>query len=187
MRTPKTTLIAALLFVAFAVPARPNVFPDFDSDKENFRPLPPSSSTTLNLGLGLSGHNSHFPNDTEDHDWSAAGFFQTRSARRVRGVIRFRVRDVDVIPGWELDRGFMSIEGTMLRPEEEAKLVEEERNRTLGTGRIDEDHNSDRTEEARMSGGVGPHPDGEGRKDMRSRSGQNMAMTKQRKKRKKNR
>ncbi|WEW59845.1 hypothetical protein PRK78_005326 [Emydomyces testavorans] len=90
---------------------------DHDSDKENFRPLKGTK---------------HIPDEHEDEAAAAMGYFQTRSGKRVRGTIRFRVRDVDVIPGSEQDKGFISLEGTMLSPEDEAKLVDEEKKRVLG-------------------------------------------------------
>ncbi|KAM5453117.1 hypothetical protein MaudCBS49596_002894 [Microsporum audouinii] len=90
-----------------------------DSDKENFKPLASNSEA------------SQF----EDAASAETGYFQTRSGKRVRGTIRFRVRDVDVIPGSERDKGFLSLEGTMLSREDEEKLVAEERSKALGAGR----------------------------------------------------
>ncbi|KAL2362992.1 hypothetical protein RJZ56_004088 [Blastomyces dermatitidis] len=101
---------------------------DFDSDKENFRPLPATSSTILDLNAQNHNHEGMEP-PFEAFEDAAAGYFRTRSGRRVRGMVRFRVRDVDVIPGAEHDKGFLSIEGTMLSAVEEAKLLEEERRR----------------------------------------------------------
>ncbi|KAG5288757.1 DNA-dependent RNA polymerase I subunit A43 [Histoplasma capsulatum G186AR] len=101
---------------------------DFDSDKENFRPLPASSAAMLDHSTQYQSNGGLEP-PFEAFEDASAGYFQTRSGRRVRGMVRFRVRDVDVIPGAEHDKGFISIEGTMLSPEEEAKLVEEERKR----------------------------------------------------------
>ncbi|EEH36455.2 hypothetical protein PAAG_06873 [Paracoccidioides lutzii Pb01] len=110
---------------------------DFDSDKENFRPL---STRSLAAVLDLSPHSQYNSTHNDPIQLSAnpdeaatAGFFRTRSGRRVRGMIRFRVRDVDVIPGAEPDKAFLSIEGTMLSAKEEAQLVEEERKRAVFT------------------------------------------------------
>ncbi|KAK2796833.1 hypothetical protein FQN50_009394 [Emmonsiellopsis sp. PD_5] len=122
-----------------------------DPDQEHFKPLPASASAALDLGLGLSNHNSNNKAadpfaDTAD---AATGYFATGSGKKVRGTIRFRVRDVDVIPGAEADKGFLSIEGTMLSPEEEAGVVGEERRRAgYGSG-------SGRDQGVVMSGGVG--------------------------------
>ncbi|OJD24280.1 hypothetical protein ACJ73_04361 [Blastomyces percursus] len=99
---------------------------DFDSDKENFRPMPATSSAMLDMSTQHQNHEGMEP-PFEAFEDAAAGYFRTRSGRRVRGMVRFRVRDVDVIPGAEHDKGFLSIEGTMLNAEEEAKLLEEER------------------------------------------------------------
>ncbi|KAF3484176.1 uncharacterized protein GIQ15_03500 [Arthroderma uncinatum] len=93
---------------------------DADSDKENFKPL------------ALNGEASQF----DDTSSAETGYFQTRSGKRVRGTIRFRVRDVDVIPGSERDKGFLSLEGTMLSREDEEKLVADEKNKALGAGRV---------------------------------------------------
>ena len=94
-----------------------------DPEKDGFRPLPSSTSGALDTA------------GDEDDDFST-GYFQTGSGKRVRGMVRFRVRDVDVIPGSERDKGFISLEGTMLSPEEEDELVAEERARAeRATGR----------------------------------------------------
>jgi DNA-directed RNA polymerase I subunit RPA43 len=94
-----------------------------DSDKENFRPLPPSASSGGLLQLDM-------PVDEDDE--LSSGYFQTASGKRVRGTVRFRLRDLDVIPGSEKDKGFISLEGTMLSPEEEEKLVESDKRRVEG-------------------------------------------------------
>ncbi|KAJ5177422.1 uncharacterized protein N7500_000121 [Penicillium coprophilum] len=86
---------------------------DFDTEKECFKP------TTLSEG--------EIAIDEEEEESSHTGYFQSVSGHRVHGSVRFRVVDVDVIPGSERDRGFLSIEGTMLSVEEEERLVEAER------------------------------------------------------------
>ncbi|KAJ5605136.1 hypothetical protein N7510_010290 [Penicillium lagena] len=86
----------------------------FDPAKEHFQP-----ATVAAEEIPLDG-------DDED-DESATGYFQSVSGHRVHGSVKFRVVDIDVIPGSDRDRGFMSIEGTMLSAEEEEKLVEAER------------------------------------------------------------
>lgn len=87
--------------------------PGFDPAKEQFQPAALAADE-----LDIEG---------EDEDQDATGHFQSVSGHRVRGNVRFRVVDVDVIPGSERDRGFLSIEGTMLSPEEEEKLVQAEK------------------------------------------------------------
>ncbi|KAJ5427673.1 hypothetical protein N7491_008115 [Penicillium cf. griseofulvum] len=86
---------------------------DFDTEKECFKP------TTLSEG--------EIAIDEEEEESAHTGYFQSVSGHRVHGSVRFRVVDVDVIPGSERDRGFLSIEGTMLSVEEEERLVEAER------------------------------------------------------------
>lgn len=86
--------------------------PGFEPAKELFQPAA-LAADELNIG-------------GDDEDEAATGHFQSVSGHRVRGNVRFRVVDIDVIPGSERDRGFLSIEGTMLSAEEEEKLVQAE-------------------------------------------------------------
>lgn len=130
---------------------------EFDSDKENFRPLPASASTHFDLGIDSSQQHAF-----DEEEAAATGYFRTRSGRRVRGTIRFRVCDIDVIPGSEKDKGFLSLEGTMLTPEEEAKLVAEEKKKILGPRNVSDTITVNTPEpsqtgvhEVRMSGAVG--------------------------------
>lgn len=87
--------------------------PGFDPVKEQFQPAALAADE-----LDIDG---------EDEEEAASGHFQSVSGHRVRGNVRFRVVDIDVIPGSERDRGFLSIEGTMLSVEEEEKLMQAER------------------------------------------------------------
>lgn len=111
----------------------------FDSEKEHFTPLPrnisrPSIKPSSDLDTNMLGEEfGAYDEDDEDadEDSNSTGYFQSVSGHRVRGTIRFRVRDVDVVPGADPDRGFLSIEGTMLTPEEEAQLEQEERDGPL--------------------------------------------------------
>ncbi|KAJ9237151.1 hypothetical protein DTO207G8_1453 [Paecilomyces variotii] len=89
----------------------------FDPEKEHFTPV--------RLPLGVETQDKGQDMDAEDS--TATGYFQSASGHRVRGTIRFRVRDIDVIPSADRERGFISIEGTMLSPEEEEKLAADER------------------------------------------------------------
>ncbi|KAF7167446.1 hypothetical protein CNMCM5623_000806 [Aspergillus felis] len=95
----------------------------FDPEKEHFKPISLASdanpfSETMDLNNGSA----------EDDEAAAEGYFQSISGHRVRGTVRFRVVDIDVIPGSDRERAFLSIEGTMLSPEEEARVLEDERN-----------------------------------------------------------
>ncbi|KAL4994123.1 hypothetical protein BDV10DRAFT_177501 [Aspergillus recurvatus] len=107
----------------------------FDPEKEHFNPVPlASDSNPFSYDQGqisdttagaIDQHEGSKGSSDED---SLEGHFQSVSGHRVRGTIKFRVVDIDVIPGTERDRGFLSIEGTMLSEEEESKVIEDERN-----------------------------------------------------------
>lgn len=99
--------------------------PAFDAEKEHF--------TAVTLASNGNPLASTLDQDAADDSDSAEGYFQSVSGHRVRGTVRFRVVDVDVIPGTERDRGFMSVEGTMLSPEEEARVAQDERNGVMPT------------------------------------------------------
>lgn len=105
----------------------------FDPEKEHFKPVSLASdanplSETLNGGA-QQGSDVAVAAEEDATD----GYFQSLSGHRVRGIVRFRVLDIDVIPGTDRERGFMSIEGSMLSPEEEEKVLEDERNGILST------------------------------------------------------
>lgn len=105
----------------------------FDAEKEHFKPVPLASDTNpLSETLAQNPHAATEGNN-EDDDSAAEGYFQSVSGHRVRGTVRFRVLDIDVIPGTDRERGFMSVEGSMLSPEEEKKVIEDERNGILST------------------------------------------------------
>lgn len=80
-------------------------------------------------------HPTTATNQPDHHDensrgkYAGGGYFTTEDGTRVKGVISFRVKDVEVVPGPDRERGFLSIEGTMLEVDEEEELVEEERAR----------------------------------------------------------
>ncbi|RAK77126.1 DNA-directed RNA polymerase I subunit RPA43 [Aspergillus fijiensis CBS 313.89] len=111
--------------------------PQFDPELEHFSPVTLASDANplnpSNSNPDISTTND-LNNINEDDDDGAEGYFQSVSGHRVRGTIKFRVVDIDVIPGSERDRGFISIEGTILSPEEEARVLEDERNGIPSTG-----------------------------------------------------
>ena len=88
--------------------------PSFDAEKELFQPA------------ALADDELDIEGEAEEEE-AASGHFQSVSGYKVRGNIKFRVVDIDVIPGSERDRGFLSIEGTMLTVEEEEALLTAER------------------------------------------------------------
>lgn len=89
-----------------------------------------------------SGHSSG-REDSGKGDWmrggkaggdAQQGHFVDGEGKKVEGVIRFRVRDFESAPSTERERGFMSIEGTLLG-EEEDKAVDVEVNKSKGRGK----------------------------------------------------
>lgn len=88
--------------------------PTFDAEKELFQPA------------AVAADELDFDGEAEEEE-AASGHFQSISGYKVRGNIKFRVVDIDVIPGSDRDRGFLSIEGTMLTAEEEEALLAAER------------------------------------------------------------
>ncbi|KAF7713874.1 Uncharacterized protein PECH_000786 [Penicillium ucsense] len=85
--------------------------PGFDAEKELFQPAPAAIDE-----VDIDG-------EAEEEEEVSGGHFQSISGHTVRGNIKFRVVDIDVIPGSDRDRGFLSIEGTMLTEEEEQALL----------------------------------------------------------------
>lgn len=111
--------------------------PPFDPAKEHFNPVPTASDSnpfaydTLDQDQDATGAGTAEQGGGGSEEDTYEGYFQSISGHRVRGTVKFRVVDIDVIPGSERDRGFLSIEGTMLSEDEEAKVVEDERNGVL--------------------------------------------------------
>ena len=98
--------------------------PSFNVEKEHFQPVSlASDANPLSETTGAEN----------DDDAAVEGYFQSVSGHRVRGTVKFRVLDIDVIPGTDRERGFLSIEGTMLSPEEEERVTEDEKNGILST------------------------------------------------------
>lgn len=98
--------------------------PSFNAEKEHFQPVSlASDANPLSETTGAE----------DDDDAAVEGYFQSASGHRVRGTVKFRVLDIDVIPGTDRERGFLSIEGTMLSPEEEERVIEDEKNGILST------------------------------------------------------
>ena len=65
----------------------------------------------------------------------AEGFFQDQAGKRVEGLLRFRVANVDTSKSMDRETGFVSIEGTMLSDDDERQLLEQERIRKPATRR----------------------------------------------------
>ncbi|KAL4869680.1 hypothetical protein BDV12DRAFT_167475 [Aspergillus spectabilis] len=113
----------------------------FDSEKEHFNPVPlPPDSNPFFPSYDQDTETLENPetdtNINQDSEENIEGHFQSTSGHRVRGTIKFRVVDIDIIPGSERDRGFLSIEGTMLSPEDEERTLEDERNGVLAPSSV---------------------------------------------------
>ncbi len=65
----------------------------------------------------------------------AEGYFQDHAGKKIEGLLRFRVKNVDTSKSMDRETGFVSIEGTMLSNDEERQLGEQERTKTSNIGR----------------------------------------------------
>ena len=65
----------------------------------------------------------------------AEGYFQDQGGKRVEGLLRFRVKNVDTSKSMDRETGFVSIEGTMLSEDDERQLLEQEKIRKPATRR----------------------------------------------------
>lgn len=65
----------------------------------------------------------------------AEGYFQDQAGKKIGGLLRFRVKNVDTSKNMDRESGFVSIEGTMLSEDEERQLQEQERIRIPDVGR----------------------------------------------------
>lgn len=63
------------------------------------------------------------------------GYFEDAEGNKIEGAIRFRVRDMESSPASDKEKGFLSIEGSLLSEEEEMDLLAHERIRGKGEGR----------------------------------------------------
>ncbi len=64
--------------------------------------------------------------EREDGD-DGAGHFVRTGGSRVKGILQYTVLDAEVVPGHDRDKWSIQIEGTLLDPEAERALVDEER------------------------------------------------------------
>lgn len=58
------------------------------------------------------------------------GYFQDAQGKKVEGLVRFRVKNIETSRSMDRDNGFLSIEGTMLSERKEKELQEQEAMRT---------------------------------------------------------
>lgn len=81
----------------------------------------------------------------QPQDDTTDGFFVDGSGQKVTGLLKFRILDFDVAPEMVgREKGFTSIEGTMLDDEEEGRIMREverkagKKRRARGTRRLPE-------------------------------------------------
>ncbi len=63
------------------------------------------------------------------------GYFEDSEGNKIEGAIRFRVRDLESSSSSDKERGFLSIEGSMLSDKAELELLAEEAAASRGSGR----------------------------------------------------
>ena len=64
--------------------------------------------------------------EAEDTPEDTQGYFQDENGKKVEGVVRFTVKDVETSRSMDRDTSFLSLEGTMLNDKEERNLQEQE-------------------------------------------------------------
>lgn len=74
---------------------------------------------------GSNGESSDEDSNEEETDGSQ-GHFQDEKGNRIEGFVTFGVRKVETSPSIEQENGFLSIEATMLTPEEERRRRQNE-------------------------------------------------------------
>lgn len=70
--------------------------------------------------------------DTRQGQEESSGYFVDGSGEKVEGLVRFRVRDFESAASTDRERGFLSIEGTLLTEQEDAEMDEEIRSKQKG-------------------------------------------------------
>lgn len=63
------------------------------------------------------------------------GYFEDSEGNKIEGAIRFRVRDLESTSSSDKERGFLSIEGSMLSDEEEIELLAHKISASRGSGK----------------------------------------------------
>ncbi len=71
------------------------------------------------------------------------GYFRNAQGKKIEGLMRFRVKNVETSRSMDRETGFLSIEGTMLSEEEERELQEQEAMRTPARGGKQQNHSND--------------------------------------------
>jgi DNA-directed RNA polymerase I subunit RPA43 len=128
------------------------------SKAKKVRIRPPDSEEDVDMDADNIQTTLVDPEDWTEDDYDGTGYFVTADGSRVKGTLQFRVVDADVVPGHHRDVWTLQIEGTLLSPDDEAAVVEEERAQTdkLKTrGKVAGRGASITADIAMMSGGLG--------------------------------
>ena len=91
-----------------------------------------AGNDTMSDSDGMEVHNHDVEEQTLE---DAEGYFQDQAGKKIEGLLRFRVKDVDTSKSMDRETGFVSIEGTMLSEGEEKQLQQQERMRIPNMGR----------------------------------------------------
>ena len=90
------------------------------------RTLRKAGNDTMSDSDGMELHNHDVDEQTLE---DAEGYFQDHAGKKIEGLLRFRVKDVDTSKSMDRETGFISIEGTMLSEGEEKQMQQQERMR----------------------------------------------------------
>lgn len=94
------------------------------------------SHSPRNHEINRSVYNAESQREEEQHRTNSVGveegFFQDGNGKKVEGLVRFRVKDVESSRGLDRENNFLSIKGTMLSVEEEHALEKYEAARANG-------------------------------------------------------
>lgn len=66
---------------------------------------------------------------------SSEGYFVDGQGKKIEGMLRFKVKDYESAPSTDRERGFLSIEGTLLNQDEDKKVDAEDRAKAKGKGK----------------------------------------------------
>ena len=83
-----------------------------------------------------SNEDSEGEQEAEEHTVDdAEGYFRDSRGKKIEGLVRFRVKDVETSKSMDRETSFLNIEGTMLGEEEERELQEQETSRMKEKGK----------------------------------------------------
>lgn len=104
----------------------------------------PDDWTWVEAGEGADEENAD-----DEQDAAGQGHFVDAAGTKVSGLIKFRIRDFETSPRTENDRGFITIEGSLLPADKEKELDEQELQKYA-------ERSAARKGRSRPRGGAGP-------------------------------